>query len=80
MKKFTRRTAALLCTCILATETFGSTYASEILTQGTETAETEVIEEESEIEVAATETEEAAETEVTATETEEAATETEETT
>lgn len=80
MKKFTRRTAALLCACIMVAETFGSTYASEILTQGTETAETEVIEEESESEVAATETEEAAETEVTATETEEAATETEETT
>ena len=63
MKKFTRRTAALLCTCVLVAETFGSTYASEILTQGTETVETGTIEEESEIEVTATETEDTAETE-----------------
>lgn len=79
MKKFTRRTAALLCTCVLVAETFGSTYASEILTQGTETVETGTIEEESEIEVTATETEETAETEEATTETEETtqATETE---
>lgn len=79
MKKFTRRTAALLCTCALVAETFGSTYASEILTQGTETVETGTIEEESEIEVTATETEETAETEEATTETEETtqATETE---